>query len=161
MKHDPDQSQLLDTLLEEDSFSQFQGQLLEQTLTAVRRKKRARQFRNGLIIAAVLSLFFLPARRQTVMPLTAGSQSARPFETVQTHPLTESMIVKTRPASVDLFSSSESSFALIETGKVRSHLEVITDEELFALVPGEAKLLVWHAPHEAELLVLNPLTPSQ
>jgi len=53
-------------------------------------------------------------------------------------------IVTTRNDSVTIITSDKSTVALLE------------DDQLLDVVPGETKLLVWHGPHEAELVIVGP-----
>lgn len=162
MKHHEEQPELLDSLFQEKSVREFRDRLLNETLAAVRRKKRTRQLGAALVIAAMISLLMFPSRReQPVAPVSRLVPAARPFELVTTRPLPAATIVETRSGNLEAFSSVPNRFALVETPKNGTHLQILGDEELFALIPGEAKLLVWHAPHEAELLVLDLLTYSQ
>jgi hypothetical protein len=62
---------------------------------------------------------------------------------VSTRPLQPGRLVTSRPTSVAVVAT--------KPGRVIE----IPDEELLAIIPGETKLLVWHAPGQAELLVLD------
>ena len=63
---------------------------------------------------------------------------------VRTQPLPAEYIVITSQGSVVIIPTDAASVALVG------------DEELLDLVPGETKLLVWHAPHQAELVIVGP-----
>ena len=121
----------------------FREQLLNETLGRVRRKRRMRQCGQALLalaIVAVAAWWSMPRRAafEVPMPTSIGVQI------VQTQSLSAEHVVTTKPDSVSVIISDKSTVALLE------------DERLLDLVPGETKLLVWHAPHEAELVIIGP-----
>lgn len=120
----------------------FREQLLNETLGHVRRKRRTVQGRRVLIATAIVAVVIW-----SVLPRPA-TLKPRPGDTglhiVRTHPLSVDHVVATRPDSVTVITSDKSTFALLE------------DDRLLKLVPGETKLLVWHAPNKAELVIIGP-----
>src|SRR4051812_9919717 len=112
MKHHDEESELLDSLFQEKSLREFRESLLDETLAAVRRKKRVRHFGATLVIAAILSLFVLPSRHEQPIAPVSRSVPARPFELVATRPLPATTMVETRSGNLEIFSSSPNRFAL-------------------------------------------------
>jgi hypothetical protein len=117
------------SIITEDA-GDFRAQLLEQTLRVVRRKRRRR--RCGQVL---LTLAFFAAALWWTVP--------RP-DPVQAPAIAALQIVNTRPTSVEIVSTRS------------SNVELVGDEELLEMVPGETKMLVWHAPGDAELIVVGP-----
>jgi hypothetical protein len=121
---------------------QFREQLLHQTLGHVRRKRRIRQCGQALLTVAVAAAAFwlsVPRRAAVDSPTVGGL-----VQVVHTRPFALERIVTTRNDSVTIITSDKSSVALLE------------DDQLLDVVPGVTKLLVWHAPHEAELVIVGP-----
>lgn len=126
-----------------DDAAEFREQLLGQTLRRVRRKRRIRQCGQVLALLALCASalwWSLPQRTTTEAPWVAISG----LRVVHTQPLSADQIVRTRSDSVVMIATDP------------SHLLLVGDEELLALVPGKTKLLVWHAPDRAELVVIGP-----
>jgi len=124
--------------------AEFRDELLATTLRSVRRRRRVRRLGQGLAIAALFAtvLWWSVPPRSTVI---APSASTTPMvKVVYTQPLPPDRIV----------TSSQASVAIVPTDSAT--LAFVGDEELLDLVPGETKLLVWHAPHQAELVILGP-----
>lgn len=119
------------SLMTEDE-SEFRGQSLEQTLRVVRHRRRVR--RGGQVLAA---LAILGVGLWWCIPRPATS----PGSAVVKVPEVQS--VNTTTTSLQTVSTRMSS------------VEFIGDDELLQIVPGEIKLLVWHAPHKAELVILD------
>src|SRR5262245_28899532 len=117
MKTNAEQSELLNALMQEKSLSEFRDDLLDQTLTAVRRKKRNRHLGASLLIMAILAVLMLPSKRQPIAPVSSAVQTRPPFEMVLTRPLPSTMVVETRSGAFELLSSTASSLAVVETGK--------------------------------------------
>ena len=123
--------------------AQFREELLGETLRRVRRKRRMRNCGRALLtlMVAALALWW-------TIPWRAGLDSPAPIVAgipiINTQPLPAGQVVTTRADSVVIFSSDKSSLSLVG------------DDQLLELVPGETKLLVWHAPHEAELVIIGP-----
>lgn len=120
---------------------QFREQSLHQTLGHVRRKRRMRKCGHILITLAVVAAIWWTLPRPATFKLPPANNSV---QIVNTHPLSVDHLVTTRTDSVTVITSDKSTFALLE------------DDRLLDLVPGETKLLVWHAPHRAELVILDP-----
>ena len=119
--------ELLSIMMED--AADFRAQSLEKTLRVVRRRRRVRHCGQVLAAVAVFAAVIwwsLPGRT--------------PLEHARADRL---QVVSTGGSSVEMVSSSTAS------------LELVGDEELLELVPGETKLLVWHAPGEAELVILD------
>lgn len=120
---------------------EFREQLLGQTLRHARLKRRRRQSGQALLALATgaFALWWAIPRPATLdAPVTNGVQI------VHSRPLPPQQIVTTRQDSVVMISSDKLSVAMLG------------DDQLLDLVPGETKLLVWHAPHDAELVIVSP-----
>ena len=124
--------------------AEFRDELLATALRSVRRRRRVRRLGQGLAIAALFAtvLWWSVPPRSTVI---APSASTTPMvKVVYTQPLPPDRIVTSSQASVVIVPTDSATLAFVG------------DEELLDLVPGETKLLVWHAPHQAELVILGP-----
>ena len=122
----------------------FRDELLAKTLRSARRRHRVRLWGQTLTIAALFAtaLWWSVPRRATVI---APSASTAPMvKMVYTRPLPPEGIVTSHQGSLTIIPTDNTNLALVG------------DEELLDLVPGETKLLVWHAPHQAELVILGP-----
>ena len=122
--------ELLSLMFADDA--DFRQTLLEETLRTVRRRRRVRrcgQALAGVAMLAAVLLWSLP--HQPVLETQVAA--AATMETISTQPLAPEQVVTTST----------------------SGLEMVGDEELLKLVPGETKLLVWYAPNQAELVVLD------
>ena len=121
--------------------SEFREQLLGETLGRVRRKRRVRKSGQVLLALAIVGYgmwWTLPPRLDMTLPADGG------VHIVRTQPLPPEQLITTQPGSVNVVSSDRSTLVLLE------------DDQLLDIVPGETKLLVWHAPHQAELVVVGP-----
>ena len=121
---------------------QFREQLLHQTLGHVRRKRRMRRCGQVLLTVAIIAAtFWWSVPRRAVVDSPAVGVGV---QVVHTRPLPLEHIITTRNDSVTIITSDKSTVALLE------------DDQLLEVIPGETKLLVWHALHEAELVILGP-----
>jgi hypothetical protein len=121
----------------------FREQLLNETLGHVRRKRRVRQCGRALLALAIIAAaawWSMPRREPFHLPAPARSG----LQIVHTRPLSSDYIVTTRPDSVIAITSDRSTVAILD------------DERLLDLAPGETKMLVWHAPDQAELVIVGP-----
>ncbi len=122
--------------------AEFREQLLAETLRCVRRKRRLRHAGQALltVMIAALALWWTLPRRAPfeIAPQAGGVQIVRSI------PLSTEQLITTRSDSVMIISSDPSSVALLG------------DDQLLDLAPGETKLLVWHGPHKAELVIVGP-----
>lgn len=130
---------------------EFREELLSQTLRHTRRKRRVRYAGRALLILAIATstvLWTLPHRTTfNSAPSLVGGVPAEPqtaLQVVATSHLSGEQIITTDHVSVTIISTDQSSLALVG------------DDQLLHLVPGETKLLVWHGPHQAELVILGP-----
>jgi len=132
-----------------DDAAEFREQLLGETIRRVRRKRRVRSAGRALlalVIAALAIWWGLPHRATAPVQVGRGvpAELQATVRVVRTSPLSAEQLVTTRQASVVMISSDKSTVALLD------------DDRLLDLVPGETKLLVWHAPHQAELVIIGP-----
>src|SRR5438105_4064364 len=125
-----------------DGAAEWRGELLAQTLRQVRRRTRVRRARSALATVALLAIISVAVWRSRP-PSSPSARMTKPdLIVIHSRPLEASMIVRTRPDSVNVVASSESTFTLVETGARKSLLREIDDEELLALFAGKAVALV-------------------
>ena len=126
-----------------DDAAGLREQLLGETLRRVRRKRRMRQCGQALMAMAVLAaMVWWTIPRRATFDLPAPVNAGVHF--VHTQPLPAEQVVETKPVSIAVIASDKATVAFLD------------DDRLLDLVPGETKLLVWHAPHEAELVIVGP-----
>ena len=154
MKPESERPNLLDDLLADAAPAEFERELLEGTLRAVRRGRRVRQCRRGLAGAVVFAVIAL-AVWNPLLPTTSVNRARPTLHIVSSQPLPASRVIDTRPLSVPVVTSSPTTFMKVETGSIKDPFLEITDEELLALVEGRPEALVRQGPHQAELLFLN------
>jgi len=143
-----------DVLTEGDS--EFRNELLERTLQQVRRRRRVRQFNQGLLTVA-LSLGVLLAVWKAYFPSSHSAKSELPaLDVVTSHPVAPSMIVETEIGAISLISSSDADLAVVHSQFGDGLFQEIDDQELLALLAGRHVALVREATGRAELLFLDP-----
>ena len=139
-----------------DGAAEWRGELLAQTLRQVRRRTRVRRARSALATVALLAIVSVAVWRSRP-PSSPSARMTKPdLIVIYSRPLDASMIVRTRPNSVSVVASSESTFNLVETGARKSLVREIDDEGLLALFAGKAVVLVRPGPNQAELIFLHP-----
>jgi hypothetical protein len=155
MSDSPDQVNLLNDVLGEETAPGFREALLDQTLRLAGRRRRLRKIRKagfGLAVIAVLAStvwrIYPPASRP-VAP-------RKPYVLVGTQPLPEAAIIQTRALAPSRLVASVPTRNLVSTAaRAASGLRELTDDELLSLVaPGEA-VLVRQGPHSAELVFIK------
>ena len=152
----PPTEQLLDDLLEDVASREFRTLVLDQTLRAVRRRKRVRQQNIALIAAACVAVFAFVLWK-TREPLIVLKPAQRPVSTiVRSKTLSPPPVVRTKPGGVEMVSSSASTFTPVETRASESCYTEIDDAQLFALLAGKPVALVHRGPNQAQLIFLNP-----
>lgn len=156
-----DQTELLsDVLADAQSATGRRNVLLGETLRLVRRRRRLRQVRRAaslVVVAAGLALLVWPGqkRRPPVIP------SAASYVLVQTEPLPESSVVRTRTlAATSVVSSRPTVGAMTTTGPSR-WLHEIRDDELLALAVPSSVVLVRRGPDAADLVFTDPAPSAQ
>jgi hypothetical protein len=147
---------LLDDLLEEAAPPEFRTALLNETLRQARRRKNIRRLNSVLGAAAcagILAFAFWKLRGPTAGP----NPIRRPdLIIVQSRPLNPAQIVRTKPGTMEMVSSSASTFSLVETRVSERLYAEIDDQQLLALLAGKPVALVHRGPNQAELIFLNP-----
>jgi hypothetical protein len=121
--------------------SEFREQLLGDMIRRVRRKRRVRKAGQVLFALAFVGYglwWTLPPRLDMTLPAGGG------VHIVHSKPLPPDQLITTQAGSVTFVSTDRSTVALLE------------DDQLLEVVPGETKLLVWHAPGQAELVIVGP-----
>jgi len=149
---------LLKDVFGEEENLDFREGLLYQTLQAVQRRKRLRQW-NRRLMAGACAIGTLVVAAKLLLPpgevRLRTSPDASPL-LVHSEALGAGMLVRSQPGSVAMAHSSPEIVAVIRTVPGQISLEIIGDEELLALLAGRPAALVHRSPLEAELLFLNP-----
>ncbi|MDB6066914.1 MAG: hypothetical protein JWR26_3122 [Pedosphaera sp.] len=164
MKNESDPERLLNDILADAVPPDFRAELLDRTLNSVRRRRRQRQWGQGLLAATIiLGASFMLWR--TNVP-KHSSESGQPsaigdLSMVSSSPLKPSMLVESAPGSVQIVSSFNSTAAmLVETGVSDPSLQLLNDQELLAFMGGKPAIIVRESPRHAELLVVDSGTQS-
>jgi hypothetical protein len=155
MNPETERHSLLDDVIAEAVPADFQRAVLDGTLSAVRHRRRLRQWRRGLAAVGAFVAIALVVW-DALLPRTPVIWVRPALHIVSSQSLAASMVVGTKPGSVVVVSSSPTTFVMVETGSIRDSFEEINDEQLMALVEGRPAALVRQGPHQAELLFLNP-----
>jgi len=155
MKPDLEQLGLLDDLLAEAAPPDFERDLLDGTLRAVRRRRRSRRLARGLAAAGLFAAIALVVWN-SLWPTTTIQSVRTALNIVHTQPLPASMIVRTKLDGLAVVNSSAATYLSVETGAIKDPFNEIDDEQLLALARGRPVALVRQGPHQAELLFLNP-----
>jgi hypothetical protein len=150
--------ELLNIILEDaDGFRQVS---LQETLVAVRSRRRARIAGRAVALGCVLTLLGLwwsAPKRETASFTGAQRKAAEdpPVQIVRTHRLSPGIAVASCTGTHTAVFSRMEGVAWIETRNAPAEFDRLGDDELLAIAPGELKLIVWHAPHEAELVLVE------
>ena len=153
MKHRPDHDRLLDDIVEEALPPGMRAALLDQTLAAVRVRRRFRLFRRaaaaGALVCLGLALWkfsspgFVPLARQA--PMTVVLPPSSPLH-----------ILHTDAGSVTIIDSEADSVQCITASSDGEPVRMLDDEELLSLVAGRPAALVRTASGRAELVLADP-----
>jgi hypothetical protein len=143
---------LLDDVLSEGAAGSFRQALLENTLRAVRRRRRFQKAGRGFLAAA--AFFAVVALFRTASP------AASTVKIVRTKPLPSSMIVTTRRDSVVEITSSQLTCHVVETRKPLERLKEINDDQLLALTAGLPAALIRDEANQVRL-VFSDSPPEQ
>jgi hypothetical protein len=155
MDTDPAKNQLLDDVLAEAAPADFRADLLRLTLERVQSRKQQRRRNRGILAAACLLLVLAVAARFLSPPKVPKPGPENPL-VVHSRPLDARMLAATQPGGPGLVPSSASAIAWVRTSPTRRTVDLIGDEQLFALLGGRPAALVQRGPHTAELVLLNP-----
>ncbi len=155
--NDPhDRDNLLDDILTEDGAGDLRTVLLNQTLSAVKRRRVMRRVRAA---GSVLSVLLLTAVGLLVWhPHTPSRREAhtreKPYVLVRTATLPEITYLQTTPlGSANLVSSSASpNVVSVETSSNAPIYQDIDDATLLALAAPRPAVLVRLGPHSAQLI---------
>jgi hypothetical protein len=148
--------QLLEDVLGGAAPEEYRSKLLDQTLRQVRRRHRVRRWNRGLAATAGLILVSVACWKMLSPDSRLIEGRVPALVVIHSRPLDSSMVVETKPGTVSVVVSSDSTFALVETGRSRREFREIDDEGLLALMHGKPVALVRHGPNQAELIFLNP-----
>jgi len=147
MNTKPERHELLDDLFGDDT--PFHEAALDRMLQQVRRRRRT-QFVGRAVITTIAILIptiaLLRHDEKTTtrsIPLVEQAQPTR--STLQ--------IVETRGSDVPIVLSSVTTVSMVETAV--APVDEITDERLMSLVGSSGAVIVWHAPHQAELVLAS------
>jgi hypothetical protein len=147
---------LLNIILEDEAVRE---ESLQQTLAAVRSRRRGRTAAQSLGIVCVLALLAIlwSASNREVASVAVASKGAtnHTLQIVHTRGLSPTVTVESAEHTYVPVLSGVTAVAVIETQSASAPFDQLGDEELLALVPCEVKLIVWRAPHDAELVCLG------
>jgi hypothetical protein len=142
-------------VLEEAASPDFRAELLDCTLRQVRRQRHLRQWNQGLLAAAFITVLgFLAWNTRAPKDAQQGAP-AETLEIVTSQPLSPAMIVQSSPGLVKMINSSASALVVIETSPFGDGYRELNDEELLAFTAGKPSVLVRRGPHQAELLIVD------
>ena len=149
---------LLNDLLAEGVPADFRPALLDQTLGLARRRRRWRQTRRAATALAVFAgLAVLFWRTPPPRPTAPVPEATRPsVEIVKTRRLPATAQVSTQPFPAECQVASGMDIAVVNTLPSSGLFREISDSELLTLVAPRPAVLVWHRPHSAELVFVNP-----
>jgi hypothetical protein len=153
MKHQPDHDRLLDDMVEDALPPGLRASLLDQTLAAVRVRRRIRLFARaagaGAVVCLGLALWRFPSARFVPVapraPLTVDLPPSSPLQ-----------ILHTDGGSVILIDSAADSVQYITDASCAEPIHVLDDEELLSLLAGRPAALVRTASGRAELVFADP-----
>ena len=148
--------ELLEDVLDAAAPEDFRAALLDQTLRQVQRRRRVRRWNRGLATAAGLILVSVACWKMLSPDSRLIEGRVPALVVIHSRPLDPSILVETKPGTVSVVVSSDSTFELVETGRSRRQFREIDDEGLLAMMHGKPVALVRHGPNQAELIFLNP-----
>ncbi|MEO6568119.1 MAG: hypothetical protein ABIO94_05095 [Opitutaceae bacterium] len=150
MNQHPEEENLLDDVLAEAAPADFRAALLADTLRLASHRRRSRQIRRGVGAATALALgIFLSWRG-----LSPPSASIELYESVRTHPLAESALVRTHSFDGEVHTGSQPTVATIRTAAEREGFRFVDDDELLALAWPRPAALVRIGPEMQTLIFL-------
>jgi hypothetical protein len=160
MRIDPETERLLDDVLA--GAEQFRAELLERTLRQVRRRRRIRTVKRGLVGMALVALAAVwlweswPTGR-TAPKIAASRPVAKraAYGMIESRPLEAGCVVQTKQGVTPIVSSSASSVAVAETEPGQHLYTEINDDQLLLLLAGRSAALVREGPGSAEVLILG------
>jgi hypothetical protein len=141
----------LTDILGEGISAEFREGSLNETLRAVRRRRRFRQGRRAASALAVVVGLGLMVWHQFPSGRGSAGSSAKPYTLVHTQPLPPAAWIVTRPLSPAKLLVSAPLGNIVVTAKAAVPVREINDDELLALAPGPVAL-VRYGPHSAELV---------
>jgi hypothetical protein len=155
MNRRTEHERLFSDALAEDAPAEFREALLGETLRHVRRRRRWRRTRHGVLVVALVSLLAFLARpnlrrHPSATPLAAGCP------TVRTQPLPAGAIVATESLSPGRLVASLATVNVTRTTLGAGDYHEIGDAELLALVAPRPAALVGCGPQCKQLIFLNP-----
>ncbi len=154
------QDDLLSDILAEPDPAGLREALLSQTLRLVKRRRLFRKARRAASVFAVLGgLVFILWR--LVGPGSAHHTAQTPYILVRTQPLSERVLVATRPLARARLIVSSSTVASVSTKAEARAFQEIDDATLLSLAAPNAAVLVRLGPHSAELVFVPPKVAEQ
>lgn len=146
-------SDLLDDLLEDGSRT-FRDKSLAHTLSAVHRRKWIRRVKRSGFVALIVAGFLFLRPTPDIQTLVENlSPTSSPLN-VHTRALREDQIVRTRPASVAIVTSSPGNLAIIRTERGRAGYQEISDGQLLALL-GDREAAIFRSPEFGTRLIIK------
>jgi hypothetical protein len=156
MNPSPERENLLNDVLGETAPADFRAALLADTLLLAGHRRRSRQLRRGLAVAAVVALGAFASWRGR-LPAT---DTIAGCEIVRTQLLAESAVIRTQRFVGEVATGSQPSIAMIETPAERAGFRLVNDDELLALALPRTAALVRVGP-DAQALIFLPQPESQ
>ena len=153
MKHRPDHDRLLDEMAEEALPPGWRATLLDQTLAAVRARRRIRLFVRaagaGALVCLGLALWRFSSPR--FVPLAPPAPLA-----VVLPPSSPLQILHTDGGSVTIIHSEADSIQYITDSSSGEPIHALDDEGLLSMLAGRPAALVRAASGRAELVFADP-----
>ena len=145
-----DTERLLDDTLTEAAPAEFRQALLDHTLRLARRRRYTRQSRRAVLsLALVTGLLYIGWHW---LGWNFGG-AAKPYVLVRTESLAQEELVESRPLPMRSLIATAPTQNALTTAEAGYRTREIDDEELLVLAAPNPAVLVWHSPHNAELVV--------
>ncbi len=160
MKRRTDQEQLLNDVLADESEAGLNAAALDQLLQLARRRRHRRQARRvgvtvAVVVAVVSAFLFQFEARKPKADLAHKPIVPPNFETVTTFALTAEQLVSSQPLSPE--QTVHSGGTVVEVRTTGANYHSVNDEELLELAKPNIAVLVRRGPHDAELVLVEPL----
>lgn len=152
-----DNERLLTDVIAGESDAAFHEALLGETLRLARRRRQFRQARRAVMAVAVL--VGLAVLVWQTFPPRVGSPGRHngSYAIIRTAPLPAKAVVTTQPLPENMVVASVITANVVATSPDIRLFREIGDEELLAMIAPKVAAIVRLGPHQAELVVLEPV----
>lgn len=157
MSRRTDNERLLADVVAGETDAAFHEALLGETLRLARRRRRFRQTRRAVMAVAVLVGLAVLVWQSFPPPVVSPALNRGNYAIIRTAPLPATSIITTRTLPADLLVASVATANMVETLPDGGLFREISDDELLALVAPKVAAIVRLGPHQAELVVLEPV----